>query len=31
MLKISQPVTFSPLPPLYQTKASCEHLVSSWL
>ena len=29
MLKISQPVTFSP--PLYQLEASCRNLVSSWL
>jgi len=31
MLKISQPVTFSPHPPLYQLEASCGNLVSSWL
>jgi len=31
MLKISQPVTFFPHPPLYQLEASCRNLVSSWL
>ena len=31
MLKISQPVTVSPHPPLYQLEASCGNLVSSWL
>jgi len=31
MLKISQPITFSPHPPLYQLEASCGNLVSSWL
>ena len=29
MVKISQPVTFSPHPPLYQLEASCGNLVSS--
>ena len=29
MLKISQPVIFSPHPPLYQLGASCRNLVST--
>ena len=31
MLKISQPVTFSPHPLLYQLEASCGNLVLIWL
>jgi len=31
MLKISQPVTFFPHPPLYWLEASYRNLVSSWL